>query len=50
MRILIYVFLNLGTDEKVIIDILSGHNNAQRQIIKKKYKTIYGRVSSTCGF
>ncbi|XP_035232130.1 annexin A5-like [Stegodyphus dumicola] len=34
----------IGTDEKVIIDILTGHNNVQRQIIKKKYKTIYGRI------
>ncbi|GBN14138.1 Annexin-B12 [Araneus ventricosus] len=34
----------IGTDEKVIIDILTGHSNSQRQIIKKKYKTIYGRV------
>ncbi|XP_055927704.1 annexin-B12-like isoform X2 [Argiope bruennichi] len=33
----------IGTDEKVIIDILTGHSNSQRQIIKKKYKTIYGR-------
>ncbi|XP_054709323.1 annexin A4-like [Uloborus diversus] len=34
----------IGTDEKVIIDVFTGHNNSQRQIIKKKYKTIYGRV------
>ncbi|GFX63235.1 hypothetical protein TNCV_3895601 [Trichonephila clavipes] len=34
----------IGTDEKIIIDILTGHSNSQRQIIKKKYKTIYGRT------
>ncbi|GFQ90817.1 annexin A3 [Trichonephila clavata] len=34
----------IGTDEKIIIDILTGHSNSQRQIIKKKYKTIYGRI------
>ncbi|CAL1265163.1 unnamed protein product, partial [Larinioides sclopetarius] len=34
----------IGTDEKIIIDILTRHSNSQRQIIKKKYKTIYGRV------
>ncbi|GIY20629.1 annexin A3 [Caerostris darwini] len=34
----------IGTDEKIIIDILTGHSNSQRQIIQKKYKTVYGRV------
>lgn len=34
----------IGTDEKVIIDVLTSHNNAQRQVIKKKYKTMYGRI------
>nr|XP_042904152.1 annexin A4-like [Parasteatoda tepidariorum] len=34
----------IGTDEKVIIDIMVGHNSTQRQIIKKKYKTMYGRI------
>ncbi|CAL1266148.1 unnamed protein product [Larinioides sclopetarius] len=32
----------IGTDEKVIIDILTSHTNVQRQIIKKKYKVMYG--------
>ncbi|KAG8178700.1 hypothetical protein JTE90_011626 [Oedothorax gibbosus] len=34
----------IGTDEKVIIEVLTGHNNVQRQIIQKKYKTMYGRI------
>ncbi|GBN18274.1 Annexin A11 [Araneus ventricosus] len=32
----------IGTDEKVIIDVLTSHTNVQRQIIKKKYKVMYG--------
>jgi hypothetical protein len=35
----------LGTNEKALIDILASHNNAQRQALKKKYKTMYGKVS-----
>ncbi|GIX95443.1 annexin A3, partial [Caerostris extrusa] len=30
------------TDDKVIIDVLTSHSNVQRQIIKKKYKVMYG--------
>ncbi|GAB6029156.1 Annexin A6 [Chamberlinius hualienensis] len=33
----------LGSDEKVIIEVLTSHSNAQRQEIKKKYKALYGR-------
>uniref|UniRef100_T1J8K7 Annexin n=1 Tax=Strigamia maritima TaxID=126957 RepID=T1J8K7_STRMM len=36
----------IGTDEKVLIDILGGCANFQRQEIKKKYKTMYGRELS----
>ncbi|GFS29757.1 annexin-B12 [Trichonephila inaurata madagascariensis] len=32
----------IGTDEKVIIDVLTSHSNSQRQVIKKKYKVMYG--------
>lgn len=35
----------IGTDERVIIEVLTGHNNNQRQDIKKKYKALYGRVN-----
>ncbi|XP_064605916.1 annexin A5-like [Liolophura sinensis] len=34
----------LGTDENVIIDVLSNHCNSERQMIKSMYKTMYGRV------
>ena len=34
-----------GTDERRIIQILTSHNNDQRQEIAAKYKTMYGRVS-----
>ncbi|XP_061167857.1 annexin A4-like [Saccostrea echinata] len=33
----------LGTDEKVIIDVLAGHINYERQEIKKMYKTMFGQ-------
>lgn len=32
-----------GTDERAIIDVLTSHSNSQRQEIKAKYKTMYGR-------
>jgi hypothetical protein len=33
----------LGTDENAVVDVIGSHNNAQRQIIKEKYKTMYGK-------
>jgi hypothetical protein len=33
----------LGTNEQKIIDVLVAHNNLQRQEIKLKYKTMYGK-------
>ena len=33
-----------GTDEKAIINVLAYRSNAQRQQIKLKFKTIYGKV------
>ncbi|GFT77007.1 annexin [Trichonephila clavipes] len=32
-----------GTDERAIIDVLVTHSNSQRQEIKRKYKSLYGR-------
>jgi len=34
----------VGTDEKAISDLLSARSNAQRQEIKKLFKTMYGKV------
>lgn len=34
----------LGTDENVIVEVIGGHTNEQRQEIKDKYKTMYGKV------
>ncbi|XP_044150831.1 annexin A13 [Bufo gargarizans] len=33
----------LGTDEKVIIDVLANRSSEQRQQIKQKFKTMYGK-------
>ncbi|ODN03044.1 Annexin A13 [Orchesella cincta] len=33
----------LGTDENVIVEVISSHTNEQRQEIKDKYKTMYGK-------
>lgn len=37
--------LAIGTDEKVIIEVLSSHTNTQLQTVKSAYKTLYGRVN-----
>ena len=34
----------LGTKEKILIDILTGRSNAQRQLICKAYQEATGRV------
>jgi hypothetical protein len=34
----------IGTDEARLIKEIIGHNNAQRQLIKKQYLTLYGKV------
>ena len=34
-----------GTDEKLIINVLANRSCAQRQEIKLKFKSMYGRVS-----
>ena len=36
--------MNIGTSEKAIIDILCYRSNVQRQEIRLKYKSMYGRV------
>ncbi|XP_054155808.1 annexin-B12-like [Oppia nitens] len=33
----------IGTDERAIIEVLTTHTNSQRQDIKQKFKTMYGR-------
>ena len=34
-----------GTNEKAIISVVAYRSNAQRQQIKEKFKSIYGKVS-----
>ncbi len=34
----------IGTDEARLIKEIVGHNNAQRQLIKQKYMSLYGKV------
>ena len=34
----------IGTDEKRIIKEIIGHTNAQRQLIKERYKVMYGQT------
>lgn len=34
----------LGTDEKAIIEEVTSHSNGQRQLIKEKYLTMYGKT------
>lgn len=40
----------LGTDENALVEVFGVHNNAQRQVIKEKYKTMYGKVSNNSIF
>lgn len=39
-----YIYIYKGTKEKVIIDTLGNRSNAQRQVIKDRYKAMFGRV------
>jgi hypothetical protein len=36
----------LGTDENAVVEVIASHTNEQRQEIKDKYKTMYGKVRS----
>lgn len=40
----------LGTDEDAIIKIIALHTNKQRQDIKLKYRTMFGRVCIICNY
>jgi len=36
-------FKGFGTDEKVVTSIITGHDNDQRQVIRKQYKAMYDK-------
>lgn len=40
------LFYIVGTNEDAIIHVIANRTNAQRQKIKKKFKTAYGEVKS----
>jgi len=40
----IHCIIILGCNEEVVIRIFTDHNNAQRQEIKNKYRSIFGKV------
>jgi hypothetical protein len=42
-KILRKAMKGIGTDEKAIIDVLSARSNLQRQDIKNRFKTMYGK-------
>ena len=40
-----YHYYITGTDEKTIVSIIGNRSNEQRQQLKLKFKSLYGRVS-----
>ena len=37
-------FKGIGSDERMIIELLTKHSSLQRQEIEEKYKTMFGKV------
>ena len=41
----VYMYMFAGTDEKAIINVVAYRSNEQRQQIKIKFKSLYGKVT-----